>query len=49
MDMYGNQGTGPSGSTSLVIRQSSGQASVAMTTRRVPIAPVNVRLLRPVA
>lgn len=24
MDMYGHQGTGPSGSTSLVIRQSSG-------------------------
>ena len=49
MDLYGQQGTGPSGSTSLVIGQSSDQAGVAMTSRRVPIEPVNVRLLRPVA
>jgi len=31
------------------IRESSGQTGVAMPTRRVPIEPVNARLLRPVA
>ena len=46
-DVCGHAGGGRSGATSLIIRVSSGEVSVAMTNRLVPIEPVNARLVRP--
>lgn len=49
MDVCGHAGGGPSGATSLIIRRSTGQVSVALTNRLVPVEPVNARLVRPLA
>jgi CubicO group peptidase (beta-lactamase class C family) len=48
-DVCGHAGGGQGAATSLLVQLSTGQASVAMTNRPVPIEPVNVRLLRPIA
>jgi CubicO group peptidase (beta-lactamase class C family) len=48
-DLCGHAGDGTGAATSLIIRLSTGQPSVAMTNRLVPIEPVNVRLLGPIA
>ena len=48
-DVFGHAGGGPSGATSLIIRRSTGQVSVALANRLMPIEPVNVRLVRPLA
>ena len=47
-DVCGHAGDGRGAASSLIIRLSSGQASVAMTNRLVPIEPVNVRLIGPI-
>ena len=48
-DVAGHAGGGPGAATSLLVQLSTGRASVAMTSRLVPIEAVNARLLRPVA
>jgi CubicO group peptidase (beta-lactamase class C family) len=42
----GHPGTGPGFAVSMFIHLSSGQASVALTNRQVPIEPVNDRVIR---
>ncbi len=46
-DPGGHSGGGPGAAVSLIVRLSSGQASVALTNRLVPIESVNARLLLP--
>jgi CubicO group peptidase (beta-lactamase class C family) len=41
-----HSGNGPWGSASLTIQVSTGQATVALTNRQVPIEPVNARVIR---
>ena len=48
-DVGGHAGGGPGAAASLIIRLSTGQPSVALANRLVPIEPVNARLVRPVA
>jgi hypothetical protein len=48
-DVCGHAGVGPGAASSLIIRMSTGQPSVALANRLVPIEPANARLLRPVA
>ena len=43
----GTPGGGPGAASSLIIRRSTGQPSVALANRLVPIEPVNARLVRP--
>jgi CubicO group peptidase (beta-lactamase class C family) len=45
----GHAGGGPGAAASLIIRLGTGQPSVALANRLVPIEPVNARLIRPVA
>ena len=40
---------GPGAASSLIVRLGTGQPSVALANRRVPIEPVNARLVRPAA
>lgn len=47
-DVGGHAGGGPGAAASLIIRLSTGQPSVALANRLVPIEPVNARLVRPV-
>ena len=47
--LCGHPGGGPGVASSLIIRLSTGQPTVAWTNRRVPIEPVNGRLIRPLA
>jgi CubicO group peptidase (beta-lactamase class C family) len=42
----GHPGGGPGGSSSLVVRLAEQRAHVAMTNRRVPVEPVNGRVMR---
>ena len=46
-DVCGHAGGGPGAASSLIIRTSTGQPSVALANRLVPIEPVNARLVRP--
>ena len=46
-DVCGHAGGGPGAASSLIIRRSTGQPSVALANRLVPIEPVNARLARP--
>jgi CubicO group peptidase (beta-lactamase class C family) len=46
-DLCGHAGGGQAGASSLLIRMSTGQTSVALTNRMIPLEPVNLRLLRP--
>jgi hypothetical protein len=48
-DVCGHAGGGPGAASSLIIRKSTGQPSVALANRLVPIEPVNARLVRPIA
>jgi CubicO group peptidase (beta-lactamase class C family) len=48
-DVCGHAGSGPGAAASLIIRMSTGQPSVALANRLVPIEPVNARLVRPIA
>ena len=48
-DVAGHAGGGPGAATSLITVLSTGQVSVAMANRLVPIEPVSARLLRPIA
>ncbi len=48
-DIGGHAGGGPGAAASLIIRLGTGQPSVALTNRLVPIEPVNGRLVRPIA
>ena len=48
-DVCGHAGGGPGAASSLIIRMSTGQPSVALANRLVPVEPVNARLVRPVA
>jgi hypothetical protein len=48
-DASGQAGLGPAAAASLIVAPGSGRVSVAMTSRLVPIEPVNARLVRPVA
>jgi hypothetical protein len=48
-DASGHAGVGPGAAASLIVRLSSGQPSAALANRRVPIEPVNARLVRPTA
>jgi CubicO group peptidase (beta-lactamase class C family) len=48
-DVGGHAGSGPGAAASLIIRLSTGQPSVALANRLVPIEPVNARLVLPVA
>ena len=48
-DVGGHAGSGPGAAASLIVRLSTGQPSVALANRLVPIEPVNARLVRPVA
>jgi CubicO group peptidase (beta-lactamase class C family) len=45
----GHAGEGPAGSASLVMKLDSNQVHVAMTNRRIPIEPVNGRVIRAMA
>jgi CubicO group peptidase (beta-lactamase class C family) len=45
----GHPGGGPSAASSLIIRLSTGQPTVAWTNRLVPVEPVNGRLIGPIA
>ncbi|MEJ3745509.1 serine hydrolase domain-containing protein [Actinomycetes bacterium KLBMP 9797] len=47
-DVCGHAGGGPNGSSSLLIRLSTGQTSVTLTNRLIPIEPVNLRLIKPI-
>jgi hypothetical protein len=42
-------GGGPAASSSLIVVPGTGRVSVVMTSRMVPIEPVNARLVRPIA
>ncbi len=44
--LAGHPGGGPGGASSLVLRLAGRRANVAMTNRRVPIEPVNGRVIR---
>jgi CubicO group peptidase (beta-lactamase class C family) len=46
-DVCGHAGGGPGAASSLIIRRNTGQPSVALANRLVPIEPVNARLARP--
>ena len=48
-DVCGHAGGGPGAAASLILRLSTGQPSVALANRLVPIEPVNARLVRPIA
>ena len=48
-DVCGHAGGGEGAASSLIIQLSTGQICVALANRLVPIEPVNVRLLRPIA
>ena len=48
-DICGHAGGGPGAASSLIVRMSTGQPSVALANRLVPIEPVNARLARPIA
>ena len=48
-DVSGQVGGGPAASSSLIVVPSTGRVSVAMTSRMVPIEPVNARLARIIA
>jgi hypothetical protein len=48
-DVGGHAGSGPGAAASLIIPLSTGQPSVALANRLVPIEPVNARLVLPVA
>ncbi|MGH3122102.1 MAG: serine hydrolase [Streptosporangiaceae bacterium] len=48
-DVGGHASGGPGAAASLIIRLSTGQPSVALANRLVPIEPVNARLVRPIA
>jgi hypothetical protein len=48
-DIGGHAGGGPGAAASLIIRLSTGQPSVALANRLVPIEPVSARLVRPIA
>jgi CubicO group peptidase (beta-lactamase class C family) len=48
-DLGGHAGGGPGAAASLIIRLGTGQPSVALANRLVPIEPGNARLVRPVA
>jgi hypothetical protein len=48
-DVRGQVGGGFAASLSLIAVPSTGRVSVAMTSRVVPIEPVNARLARPIA
>ena len=48
-DVCGHAGGGEGAASSLIIQLSTGQICVALTNRLVPIEPINVRLLRPIA
>jgi CubicO group peptidase (beta-lactamase class C family) len=48
-DVSGQVGGGPAASSSLIVVPSTGRVSVAMTSRMVPIEPVNARLVKPIA
>ena len=48
-DVCGHAGGGPGAASSLIVRMSTGQPSVALANRLVPVEPVNGRLVRPVA
>jgi hypothetical protein len=42
----GHAGVGPGAAASLIVRLGTGQPSVALANRRIPIEPVNARLVR---
>jgi CubicO group peptidase (beta-lactamase class C family) len=44
--LYGHPGTGPGGSSSLIVAPDTGTVLVACTNRQVPVEPVCARLLR---
>ena len=46
-DLCGHNGGGPGTAVSLIVRQSTGQVSVALTNRRLPVEPLNGRLIVP--
>lgn len=46
-DLYGHSGAGPGAGASLLIGLSTGEVTVAVTNRQVPMEPVNARLRRP--
>ena len=48
-DVCGHAGGGPGAASSLIIAMSTGQPSVALANRQVPIEPVNARVLLPAA
>jgi len=48
-DLGGHAGGGPGAAVSLIIRLGTGQPSVALANRQVPIEPVNARLVRRIA
>ena len=48
-DVCGHAGGGPGAAASLILQLSTGQPSVALANRLVPIEPVNARLVRPIA
>jgi CubicO group peptidase (beta-lactamase class C family) len=48
-DVGGHAGGGPGAAASLIVRLSTGQPSVALANRLVPIEPVNIRLVRAIA
>jgi CubicO group peptidase (beta-lactamase class C family) len=47
-DVAGHPGGGPGAAASLIMRPGTGQATVALTNRLVPVEPVNARLARPI-
>jgi hypothetical protein len=47
--LAGHGGNGPAGSASLVMKLDSNQVHVAMTSRRIPIEPVNGQVIRAMA
>ncbi|MGE5136786.1 MAG: serine hydrolase [Gemmatimonadota bacterium] len=48
-DVCGHAGGGRGGASSLIVRMSSGEVSVALANRLVPVEPVSARLARPIA
>ena len=48
-DVCGHAGGGPGAASSLIVRMSTGQPSVALANRLVPVEPVSARLVRPIA
>lgn len=48
-ELYGSAGTAPDASTSLLIATHDSRAQVALTNRRTPIEPLNIRALRTTA